>query len=560
MSNNRIRINQIKVNVKNDESQLCNEIIKKITEVAKHKALKGLIKLPVAISDIEYELVKRSVDSRRKPEIYYIYSVDVIGIKNSNWNKLLKKLQDVSLKDVSVSNAHVYSFPVDAGRADVNYSKRIVVAGFGPAGMFTALKLVRAGFKPVVFERGECVEDRTETVSRFWETGELDTESNVQFGEGGAGTFSDGKLNTMIKDPSGRIREVLKELVEFGANPEILYVNKPHIGTDVLARVVRNIRTYIIDNGGEIHFNSRIDEIVTKDNVVCAVKVMNTKSGEMVEVACDCLCLAIGHSARDTFKILYDSAKVHMEPKAFAVGLRIEHPQELINYNAYGECEYNMPAADYKVTCQTSAGRGVYSFCMCPGGFVVNASSESGMLAVNGMSYSKRDSSNANSALIVTVKPEDFGEGVLAGVEFQRKLEKNAYEAANGAVPVQLVKDFKAGNVSTELGSVVPCIKGAYKFADLNQVLPDFVSEAIKEGMVHFDKLIKGFDMDDAVFSGVESRTSSPVRILRDEATLESSVKGLYPCGEGAGYAGGITSAAVDGIKVAERIAVGALC
>lgn len=554
MSANYIRINQIKINVSKDSSELRKEVCKKVLEMSKNKAMKGLPRINITADDIDFEVVKRSIDSRHKPQIYYIYSVDVKSVKGWSVKDVIKRLQGANIKDIAVSKDVEYIFPVSAGDRRES-DKKIVIAGFGPAGMFAALKLVKAGFKPVVFERGQCVEERTETVKSFWNGGKLNTESNVQFGEGGAGTFSDGKLNTMIKDPTGRIKHVLKELVEFGADPSILYVNKPHIGTDVLAEVVKNIRKFVIDQGGEIHFNKRIDEIIESDGIVKAVKVTDTVTGVKEEFACDRLCLAIGHSARDTFSMLHEKGSVDMEPKAFAVGLRIEHPQELINYNAYGECEYNMPAADYKVTCQTSKGRGVYSFCMCPGGYVVNASSEKERLAVNGMSYSKRDSANANSALIVTVTPQDYGDGVLAGVEFQRKLEEKAYKAAGGAVPVQLLKDYKAGVVSTRFGSVTPCIKGEYAWADLNTVMPKFVNEAIVEGVEHFAGMIKGFDMDDAVFAGVESRTSSPLRILRDSETLESSLKGVYPCGEGAGYAGGITSAAVDGIKVAEGIA-----
>ncbi len=560
MIEKRIRINQIKINVQKcveNGSYLDKAVCKSVNEIFKFKAFKGLVKGGLNPAYVHYEIVKRSVDSRYKPDIYYIYSVDILSIDGVDIKNIINRIEkgDIRIKDVSVVNNSIYEFPMPQDTNVSHYDKPIVVAGFGPAGMFAALKLVRAGFKPVVYERGECVEERTHTVKEFWETGKLNVESNVQFGEGGAGTFSDGKLNTMIKDPTGRIREVLKELVNFGADPSILYVNKPHIGTDVLAKVVRNIREFIIANGGEVHFNSKITELITEKSKLKAVKVVDIRTKEIKEVCCEALCLSVGHSARDTFEGLYNRGDVTMEPKAFAVGLRIEHPQELIDYNAYGDCDYNMPAADYKVTYKTSKGRGVYSFCMCPGGFVVNASSEKGMLAVNGMSYSRRDSANANSALIVTVTPEDYGNGVLDGVRFQRELEQKAYNAANGAVVTQLLKDFKEGVSSTNLGRVIPCIKGRYELGDLNKVLPEFVSEAIKEGVEHFGKLINGFDMDDAVFSGVESRTSSPLRIVRDEETLQSSIKGLYPCGEGAGYAGGITSAAVDGIKVAEKIA-----
>jgi hypothetical protein len=355
-----------------------------------------------------------------------------------------------------------------------------------------------------------------------------------------------------VKDPEGRIRDVLETFVKFGADSQILSSSKPHIGTDVLKTVVANIRKHIIDLGGEIHFNSRVSDITIENGRVVGLNVTDTLKGKTENIATSAVCFAVGHSARDTFKMLYGK-NLEMQPKPFAVGLRLEHPQELINRNAYGDCKYDMPAADYKVTYQTSRDRGVYSFCMCPGGYVVNAASENEGIAVNGMSYSGRDGVNANSAIIVTVTPDDFGKNVLDGVEFQRNLEKLAYREGNGNVPVQLVGDFKNNRISSGFGRVIPQIKGKYSFGNLNNCLPSYVSEAIKEGMGGFDRYIKGFDMEDAVFAGVETRTSSPVKILRDEH-FNSSVKGLFPCGEGAGYAGGITSAAVDGVRTAEKI------
>ncbi len=513
----------------------------------------------------EYIIAKRSVDARHKPDIEYVYSVNIISVIH-NGKKLDNKsiISNARNKNLAEVKEVSYNFPAVLSPQQTAYFKenedeRPVIVGFGPAGMFAALNLARAGACPVVYERGEPVDKRQQTVENFWNTGVLNRESNVQFGEGGAGTFSDGKLNTGIKDPTGRIRETLKTFVEFGADSNILYVNKPHIGTDVLAEVVKNIRNEIINLGGEINFNTKLNDAIIENNKISSIELVNTVSGEKVLRRCSCLCLALGHSARDTFEML-DKKPLIMEPKPFAVGLRIEHPQEFINYNAYAQAAYNMketglPVADYKVTYQTSKKRGVYSFCMCPGGYVVNASSESEMTAVNGMSYSKRDSLNANSAIIVNVTPNDFGNNTLDGMKFQRKLEKLAYKNADGDIPVQLLADFRHNRVSTGLGRVTPCIKGKYKFADLNNVLPQFISEAIKEAVTPegFGRLIKGFDMEDAVFSGVESRTSSPLRILRDEK-LEAAVKGIFPCGEGAGYAGGITSAAVDGIKVAEQI------
>ena len=386
----------------------------------------------------------------------------------------------------------------------------------------------------------------------FFETGVLDTETNIQFGEGGAGTFSDGKLNSVIKEKDGRIRKVLETFVEFGANPEILYVNKPHVGTDVLSVVVSNIRNEIIRLGGTVNFNSKVTDIYIDTGKITGIRVNDEYDEEFNAVV-----LAPGHSARDTFEMLLKKG-IEMEKKSFAVGMRIEHNQSLINNFAYGRDDNgSLPVADYKVTAKAGNNRGVYSFCMCPGGYVVNASSEKNMTCVNGMSYSKRDGKNANSAIVVTVNPEDFGEnGVLSGMYFQRQLEHNAYLQGKGSVPYQLNEDFIKGKATSGYGSVKPQILGKKTGADLREVFPEFICESIIDGMKSFDKIIHGFNMGDAVFSGVESRTSSPVRIIRNEMFESISVKGLYPCGEGAGYAGGITSAAVDGIKVAEAVAL----
>ena len=444
-----------------------------------------------------------------------------------------------------------------------------VIAGFGPAGMFCALMLARAGYRPVVVERGEAVEERMKSVDSFWNGGRLNPESNAQFGEGGAGTFSDGKLNTQVKEVYGRISKVLEIFVEHGADESITYEAKPHIGTDRLVYIVQSIRKEIESLGGEVRFNTRLVDIDLEkltpgvlsdekgtDRRVKGITVEN--SGNREYIPCDCLVLAIGHSARDTFYMLKD--KLTMEQKAFAVGLRIEHRQELINIHEFGDGKYkNYMPASYKLTHKASNGHGVYSFCMCPGGYVVNASSEEGMLAVNGMSYSKRDSENANSALIVTVDNRDFGsEDVLAGIEFQRRLEKKAYELGGGRVPVQRFGDFRENRTTTESAlssnTVKPCIKGGYTAANLRELLPAELCDALIEGVTSFDRQIPGYADPDAMFAGVESRTSSPVRINRDDKLQALGISGLYPCGEGAGYAGGITSAAVDGIKVYEAI------
>jgi uncharacterized FAD-dependent dehydrogenase len=420
--------------------------------------------------------------------------------------------------------------------------------GSGPAGLFCAYYLAKYGFKPILLERGDSVEERTKKVETFWNTGLLDTESNVQFGAGGAGTYSDGKLNTAIKDTSGRIHVVLKTFVEFGAPKDIIYNAKPHIGTDVLKTVVSNMIGKIEELGGQVRFRAKLTDIRIKDGRMTAAVLA---SGE--EIPCKDLVLAIGHSARDTFEMLLNR-NILMEPKDFAVGVRIEHPQEMINKDQYGDFSDKMPAAPYKLTYTTVEGRGVYSFCMCPGGYVVNASSETGRLAVNGMSYRARDSKNANSALIVTVGKKDFGEDdALAGVRFQKSLEEAAFKSVEGRIPQQLYGDFAAGKGSGEYGDFTSCTRGKTGFFDLNRILPTGISNSLKEAIPHFDRILPGFARKDAILSGVESRTSSPLRILRNEHK-QSSISGLYPCGEGAGYAGGIVSAAVDGLKVMEEI------
>lgn len=487
---------------------------------------------------------RKSIDARKKP-VSYVYTVDVTL---SGERKLMKRLHS---RNAVLAEPVLYRFP-KSGQEKLDH--RPVIVGTGPAGLFCGLMLARAGYCPLLLERGEKARDRKKTVDRFWETGELALDSNVQFGEGGAGTFSDGKLNTLVKDPKGRNRLVLETFVQAGAPEEILYWNKPHLGTDVLVDVVERIRGEILSLGGEVRFRTKLTDIDVQNGAVRGIRV-HTEDGEEAYIPCEALVLAIGHSARDTFAMLADK-KIPMEQKAFAVGVRIEHPQKLVNESQYGR-DYSpqLPAASYKLTRKVSGGRGVYSFCMCPGGYVVNASSEEGLLAVNGMSYQARDGRNANSAMIVTVRPEDFGGAdVLSGVEFQRKLERAAYRAGGGEVPVQLLADFRNRQISTGLGDVEPCIKGGWKFGDVRGIFPEELSGALEEGILGCERILPGFSRGDAVLSGVESRTSSPVRILRDEA-MESEVRGLYPCGEGAGYAGGITSAAMDGVRTAEAVA-----
>ena len=430
---------------------------------------------------------------------------------------------------------------------DVSHAEEVVIVGGGPAGLFCALRLIESGYRPVILERGREVSVRRRDVAELNRNGRLDPDSNYAFGEGGAGTFSDGKLNTQTH--GGFNREVLETFVRFGAPEEILWLNKPHIGTDLLREVIKNIRKEILRLGGDVRFEAQVTDFEIQKGQLRALII---NGAERLE--CEAGVLAIGHSARDTFALL-KKRQFSMSPKAFAVGVRMEHPQHLIDQSQYGKERGTLPAADYKLTCQLPNGRGVYSFCMCPGGYVVNASSEEGKLAVNGMSYHSRNGDNANSAIVVTVTPEDFpGDDVLAGVEFQRKLEAAAYEAGDGKIPVQLYHDFCKKQVSESLGETTPSMKGAWTFGNVRDCFPKEIGDSIEQSIKVFGRKIRGFDRGDAILSAVESRTSSPVRIEREKETLESSISGIYPCGEGAGYAGGITSAAADGIKIAEKI------
>ena len=485
---------------------------------------------------LEIKIHKQSLDARRKPNLFWVYEVDAI-IKDEQ--KILYKY-----KDVIITPDERYKLTITGTQ---KMKCRPIIIGAGPAGLFAAYVLAESGYKPIVFERGEKIEDRIKTVEEFWETGNLNINSNVQFGEGGAGTFSDGKLNTLIKDERFIMRKVYETFVECGAPKEILYLNKPHIGTDILRNVVINMRNKIVSMGGEIKYNSYFNDFEINKNKLSKIRINNDW------IDCETLILAIGHSARDTFEMLYNK-KVNMQPKPFAVGLRIEHSQELINENQYGKnYPKSLPAAEYKLTYTTKAGRGVYTFCMCPGGYVVNASSEKNRLVVNGMSDHARNSENANSAVIVTITPDDFGTHPLGGIEFQRKIEEQAYQLGKGNIPVQLLGDYINNKETTELGNVKPILKGKCEFANLNNIFPKFINESLKEGVINFDKKIKGFANSDSLLLGVESRTSSPVRIIRDTNFI-SNIEGIYPCGEGAGYAGGITSSAIDGIKVVEKI------
>lgn len=517
---------------------------------------------------LRYEIRRHSVDARKKPQLFDIYTVDVdLGGSLSADRKLAAKLRS---KEITAVDPQPYRFP-DQGSEEMK--RRPVVIGAGPAGLFCALMLAEHGYGPLLLERGRRVGDRKRDIEKYWETGLLDPVSNVQFGEGGAGTFSDGKLNTQINDKTGRSGEVLRIFVEAGAPEDILYESKPHIGTDKLSEVIPTIRERIIAAGGEVRFEAQVTDL---EIIGGAVKAVFLADGSKIET--DTVVLAPGHSARDTMQSLLDRG-IPMEQKAFAVGLRVSHPQSLIDRSQYGVWEkeemdrLGLSAANYKLTAKASSGRGVYSFCMCPGGYIVDASSEPGRIAVNGMSEHARDSGRANSAIVCTVGPEEFGgSDPLQGMVFQRQLEEKAFRLGKGAVPVQryqkLKERFEGEQKELEKGMSLPetdskaddylqtadlCIRGKWREADLSGLLPPSLTADFLEGMEYFERKIEGFAGPEAVCAGLESRTSSPVRIPRGE-DLQAEVKGLYPCGEGAGYAGGIMSAAMDGIRVAEAI------
>lgn len=527
-----IRIQQLKLPVSHTKEEL------------EQKLLKELKLSPEKL--ISYELRKQSIDARKKP-IQYVYTIDV-QVKEED--RVLKRARN---SKASRAEVHTYQLPKPGSRP---LNHRPVIIGSGPAGLFCGLMLAKAGYCPVILERGKPAQERKNSVELFWNTGQLDVRSNVQFGEGGAGTFSDGKLNTLVKDTKGRNRLVLEAFVEAGAPEEILWQNKPHLGTDVLIGIVENIRCQIEALGGQVCFESQMTDLTLKEGRIQRIQVVEGQGGKerTYELETDILILAPGHSARDTFLMLKEKG-IPMEAKAFAVGVRVEHPQEMINLSQYGaEYPKELSAASYKLTRKVSDGRGVYSFCMCPGGYVVNASSEERALAVNGMSYQARDGHNANSAIVVTVGPKDFkGTDVLSGMEFQRRLEQAAYRAGEGKVPVQLFGDYQKGVVSHSLGNVEPAIKGAWTFGDVRSIFPEELAAVLEEGILGCEQILAGFARGDALLSGVESRTSSPVKIPRNQE-MESAIGGLYPCGEGAGYAGGITSAAMDGVKTAEAV------
>jgi len=517
-----IRITELKLPVSHEREALYK------------KAAKALRIRAEEIQDLV--VFKRSLDARKKDNIHYVYVVDVVV---ANEKKILEK---VGGRSVTLSPDFKYRFP----EGQIQMDRRPVIVGFGPAGMFCGLLMAQMGMKPIIVERGAAVEARRVDVARFWKEGELNPESNVQFGEGGAGTFSDGKLTTRIKDP--RCRKVLEEMVRAGAPEEILYDAKPHIGTDLLQPMVKRIREEIIRLGGEVRFSSRMDDIEVVDQTVRAITLNH---GERIET--DDLILALGHSARDTFELLHKTG-FSLEQKPFAMGVRIEHSQAMINAAQYGESGSQLPAADYRLTHTTQKGRGVYTFCVCPGGYVVGAASEEGRLVVNGMSEYARGGENVNSALLVQVFPEDFGSNhPLAGMYLQRELEESAFAAGgkNYFAPVQTVGGFLK---KEQKDGVCATYKPGITLCDLHEVLPRFMAEALEEAIPAMGKRLRGFDCEEALLSAVESRSSSPIRILRDKDGESTALKGVYPVGEGAGYAGGIVSAAVDGISAAEHI------
>ncbi|MCX7950621.1 MAG: NAD(P)/FAD-dependent oxidoreductase [Clostridiales bacterium] len=524
-----IRVNNIRISI--DDS--IDKVLDKACKEAK-----------VNKKDIwDYKILKESIDARRKNKIDLVYHVE---FKCNNESKVVAKAnsKDVLLDTTELDEVFTYG--------DKKLEKRPIVVGTGPAGLFAGLVLAKNGYTPYILERGSCVEKRTKDIQGFWNTGKLNLESNVQFGEGGAGTFSDGKLTTRIKDT--RISYVLEEFVEAGAPPEIMYSGKPHIGTDILQTVVKNIREKIKSLGGEVKFDSKVTDIIVKNGEIKGVVVNNE-----YEIYSDVVIFAIGHSARDTYEMLLNRG-IEFEQKPFAIGVRIEHLQSMIDENQYGAFAKHpkLRAADYKLTYTSKTyNRPCYSFCMCPGGLVVAAASEDKRLVTNGMSEYRRDRDNANSAIVVGVGSNDFSSShPLAGVEFQRHYEALAYKVGGGdyIAPVQLVGDFLKDEVSKKIGKVNPSYTRGYNFANLKDCLPDIVVKVLKEGIMDFDRKIKGFASFDAVLTGIETRTSAPIKILRTEEFESSTIRGLYPSGEGAGYAGGIMSAAVDGIKTAEKI------
>ena len=536
-----LQYSQCKIDYRRDS---IGELRKKVAEI-----------LRLRESEIQQnKILKKSIDARKKPQIYYSYSV---AFECSQEQKVLQKNRKDKNLSVYVPQPSLEEMVPGLKKET---GERVVIVGTGPAGLLCGYYLALCGRKPLLIERGSPMWERVGKVSAFWKEGVLDPDTNVSFGEGGAGTFSDGKLNTGVKDKTGKKKFILDTFIRHGAPEEIGYLSKPHIGTDELRGVIQSMGETIRQLGGTYRFHTRLtgfryveEEYVPGKKQLRAVVVENEK-GETEEIPCDKCVLAIGHSARDTFSMLHEDGAA-MEQKPFAVGVRVEHPQQSINKIQYGVDDPRLPAADYKLTGKTSDGRGVYSFCMCPGGYVVNASTEPGGTVVNGMSDHARDSAHANSAIVVTVDRKDFGsDDVLAGAAFQRGLEEKTWQAGGGMIPVQQYGDFVKGVPTTELNHSSPVTRGKFVPADVKKILPSYISNGIMEGMKQFGQKITGFDAAETLILGTETRTSSPVRILRNCEFESENRRGIYPCGEGAGYAGGIMSAAMDGLRVALQI------
>lgn len=519
-----IRINNIKIYEDISDEEVLNVVIKK------YKILKENITV--------WYISKKSIDARKKDDVHYSYSIDM-NVKNEKY--LLKYKNICNIKLQSINNI------------EINMSKSLkpIIIGAGPSGLFAALTFVQNGYEPIIIEQGNSVEERKKSVDLFLSAGVLDTNSNVQFGEGGAGTFSDGKLTTGINSPY--CRKVLEEFVKFGAPEQILYLTKPHIGTDNLIKIIKNMREYIISKGGQFLFNTKFIDFEVKNNTISKAIVLHLDTNTIEKLDANILILAIGHSSRDTFQKIYEK-KLLLEPKNFSVGVRIEHLQSEINKAQYGTVtRLKLPAADYKLAYHSPTGRSCYTFCMCPGGIVMPSSSEKNTIVTNGMSYFARNGKNANSAVLVNVTPLDFeGGNPLSGIDFQKELEEKAFVlgGSNYFAPVQRFGDFEKNIKSKFLGAIEPSYKPGYTLSNLNDIMPEFVSNTLREGIKYFDTKLHGFANPDSILTGMETRSSSPVRILRDK-NLVSNINGIYPCGEGAGYAGGIMSASVDGIKCA---------
>lgn len=522
-----IRISNIKIYKNISDEDVLNEVIKN------YKISKETI--------IEWHISKKSIDARKKDDVHFTYSLD-ITLKN----------EDKLLKNRDVSKVTKVELPEIITKLDK--SIRPVIVGSGPSGLFAALTFIQHGYKPIIVEQGSTVDERKKTVDDFINNSILNLNSNVQFGEGGAGTFSDGKLTTNINSPY--CQKVLDEFAKFGAPEQILYLTKPHIGTDNLINIIRNMRKYIISNGGEFLFNTKFIDFEIKNNAVSKIQLLHLDTNSVEELECSILILAIGHSSRDTFKKIYEKG-ILLEPKNFSVGVRIEHLQSEIDKAQYGTItKLKLPAADYKLAFHGEDGRSCYTFCMCPGGTVMPSSSEKNTIVTNGMSYFARDGKNANSAVLVNVTPMDFKTNhPLAGIDFQKDLEEKAFVlgGSNYFAPAQRFQDFDKNIKSEFIGSVKPSYKPGVTLANLNDIMPEFVSKTLKNGIKFFDTKLHGFANPDSILTGMETRSSSPVKILRD-ANFVSNISGVYPCGEGAGYAGGIMTAAVDGIKCAIAI------